>query len=81
MSRTHAVSIGRMEFMMAQDKDEARAAGFKRGLDGKGSAAGITEGWQDDKHSGPARTEGYIEGKKTRARTQAEAEKKEKARK
>jgi len=62
-----------MEFMMAQDKDEARAAGFKRGLDGKGSAAGITEGWQDDKHSGPARTEGYIEGKKKRARTEAEA--------
>ena len=60
---------------MAQDKDEARAAGFKRGLEGKGSAAGITEGWQDDKHSGPARTEGFIEGKKKRAR-QAEAAKK-----
>lgn len=61
---------------MAQDKDEARAAGFKRGLEGKGSAAGITEGWQDDKHSGPARTEGYIEGKKKRARSEAEAAKK-----
>jgi hypothetical protein len=66
---------------MAQTKDEARAAGFKRGLEGKGSAAGITEGWQDDKVSGPARTEGYIEGKKKRARSEAEAAKKEKARK
>jgi hypothetical protein len=66
---------------MAQTKDEARAAGFKRGLDGKGSAAGITEGWQDDKHSGPARTEGYIEGKKKRARTEAEAVKRAKGQK
>jgi hypothetical protein len=59
---------------MAQDKDEARAQGFKRGLDGKTSAAGITEGWKDDHGSGPARTEGFIEGKKKRARIQ-EAEK------
>ena len=59
---------------MAQDKDEARAQGFKRGLEGKTSAAGITEGWKDDRTSGPARTEGFIEGKKKRARNQ-EAEK------
>ena len=63
---------------MAQNKDEARAAGFKRGLEGKSSAAGITEGWQDDKVSGPARTEGYIEGKKKRSRSQAEAAKRAK---
>ena len=61
---------------MAQDRDEAKAAGFKRGLDGKGSAAGITQGWQDDKVSGPARTEGFIEGKKKR---QADAAKKARA--
>jgi hypothetical protein len=66
---------------MAQNKDEARAAGFKRGLEGKSSAAGITEGWQDDKVSGPARTEGYIEGKKKRSRSQAEAAKREKDKK
>jgi hypothetical protein len=57
-----------------KDKDEARAQGYQRGLDGKSSAAGITQGWTDDKGSGPARTEGFIEGKKKRARNQ-EAEK------
>ena len=58
---------------MAQDKDVVRAEGFKRGLEGKSSAAGITQGWHDDKVSGPARTEGYIEGKRKRVREQAEA--------
>ena len=67
---------------MAQDKDEARAEGFKRGVDGKTGSAGITQGWHDDKVSGPARTEGFIEGKRKRARTQAaEAAKKAKDKK
>ena len=67
---------------MAQDNDEARAAGFKRGLEGKKTAAGLTQGWHDDKVSGPIRTEGFIEGKRKRARTQAaEAATKAKARK
>jgi hypothetical protein len=67
---------------MAQDNDEARAAGFKRGLDGKKTAAGLTQGWHDDKVSGPIRTEGFIEGKRKRARNQAaEAAKKAKDKK
>ena len=67
---------------MAQDNDEARAAGFKRGLEGKKTAAGLTQGWHDDKVSGPVRTEGFIEGKRKRARTPAaEAATKAKAKK
>ena len=57
---------------MAKDKDEARAEGFKRGLKGKGDAAGITEGWTDDKAAGTARTQGYVEGKRKRSRIEAE---------
>jgi hypothetical protein len=64
---------------MAKNKDDARAEGFERGLAGKGSAAGITQGWTDDKDSGPARTEGYAKGK--RKRSQIEAAKKVKAKK
>ena len=56
---------------MAQDKDKARAEGFKRGLDGKSGAVGITQGWQDDKVSGPARTEGFIEGRRKRQSEEA----------
>jgi hypothetical protein len=62
---------------MAKDKHEAMAEGYERGLAGKRSAAGITQGWTDDKHSGPARTEGYTKGK--RKRSQDEAAKKAKA--
>jgi hypothetical protein len=29
---------------MAKSEDDARAEGYKRGLEGKGSAAGITQG-------------------------------------
>jgi hypothetical protein len=47
---------------MAKDKDEARAEGFKRGLKGKTGAAGLTEGWNDDKVSGVARSEGWVSG-------------------
>jgi hypothetical protein len=64
---------------MAKNKDDARAEGYKRGLDGKGSAAGITQGWTDDKDSGPARAEGYVKGKRKRA--QLDAEKKVRAKK
>jgi hypothetical protein len=64
---------------MAKNKDDARAEGFARGLAGKGSAAGITQGWTDDKDSGPARADGYTKGK--RKRSQDEAAKKAKARK
>ena len=48
---------------MPKDKDEARAEGFKRGLKGKRDAAGLTEGWTDDKTSGVARSEGWVAGK------------------
>jgi hypothetical protein len=60
---------------MAKSKEEAKAEGFKRGLEGRSSAAGITQGWSDDKVSGPARNEGFVEGKRKRSRAQAEAAK------
>ena len=66
---------------MPKDKDEARAEGFKRGLAGKDNAAGLTEGWTDDKVSGVARSEGWVAGKRKRAQLAAEAAKKAKARK
>jgi hypothetical protein len=63
---------------MPKDKDEARAEGFKRGLKGKSDAAGVMEGWTDDKVSGVARSEGWVSGKRKRAQNEAEAEKKAK---
>jgi len=57
---------------MAKDKDDARAEGFKRGLEGKVGTAGITQGWSDDKAAGNARTDGYMEGKRKRSRVEAE---------
>jgi hypothetical protein len=57
---------------MAKDKDDARAEGFKRGLDGKADAAGMTQGWTDDKAAGTARNEGYVDGKRKRSRLDAE---------
>jgi hypothetical protein len=65
---------------MPKDKDEARAEGFQRGLKGKNDAAGVTEGWTDDKVSGVARSEGWVSGKRKRAQNEAEAAKKAKAR-
>jgi hypothetical protein len=59
------------ENAMAKNKDEAKAEGFKRGLDGKVDAAGITQGWTDDKTAGTARNEGYVEGKRKRSRIEA----------
>jgi hypothetical protein len=56
---------------MAKNRDEARAEGYERGLAGKGSAAGITQGWTDDKDSGPARAEGYVKGKRKRLQIEA----------
>ncbi|HWW93907.1 MAG TPA: hypothetical protein VN375_11105 [Vicinamibacteria bacterium] len=64
---------------MTKDKDEARAEGFKRGLKGKTGAAGLTEGWNDDKVSGVARSEGWVSGKRKRAQIEAEVEKKARA--
>jgi hypothetical protein len=64
---------------MAKDKDEARAEGFQRGLDGKSDAAGFTQGWKDDKDTGPARTEGWVAGKRKRAQNEAVAARKAKA--
>lgn len=66
---------------MPKDK-KARDEGFQRGLKGKKDAAGLTQGWTDDKSSGVARTEGWIAGKRKRAQNEAEAaaEKKKKAR-
>jgi len=60
---------------MAKNKDDARAEGFKRGVDGKVGNAGFTEGWTDDLASGNARTQGYMEGKRKRARNEAEKKK------
>ena len=64
---------------MAKDKDEARAEGFKRGLNGKGDAAGMTQGWNDDKASGVARSEGWVAGKRKRSQLEAETARKAKA--
>jgi len=64
---------------MPKDKDEARAEGFKRGLKGKRDAAGVTQGWTDDKASGVARSEGWVAGKRKRAQIEAAAEKKGRA--
>ena len=58
---------------------KARAAGFKRGLKGKRDAAGLMQGWTDDKASGIARTEGWVAGKRKRAQIEAEAGRKAKA--
>lgn len=63
---------------MAKDKDDARAEGFKRGLAGKADAAGMTQGWTDDKAAGTARSEGYVEGKRKRSRNAAEKRAKDK---
>jgi hypothetical protein len=60
---------------MAKNKDEARAEGFKRGLDGKDGTAGITQGWTDDQASGNARSQGYMEGKRQRSRNEVEKKK------
>jgi hypothetical protein len=57
---------------MAKNKDDARAEGLKRGLEGKADAAGITQGWTDDKAAGTARTQGWVEGKRERSRAAAE---------
>ena len=66
---------------MAKDKDEARAEGFKRGLKGKRDAAGVTQGWTDDKASGIARSEGWVAGKRKRSQVEAEAAKKTRGKK
>jgi hypothetical protein len=60
---------------------KARDEGFKRGLKGKSDAAGLTQGWTDDKASGIARTEGWIAGKRKRTQIEAEAVKKAKGKK
>ena len=54
--------------------EKAREQGFARGLKGKGDAAGLTEGWTDDKESGVARSEGWVAGKRKRSQNQAVAE-------
>jgi hypothetical protein len=66
---------------MPKDKDEARAEGFKRGLEGKRDAAGLTEGWTDDKTSGVARSEGWVAGKRKRSQIAAETARKAKGKK
>jgi hypothetical protein len=57
---------------MAKNKDDAKAEGFKRGLEGKVGTTGMLQGWTDDKAAGTARTEGYAAGKKKRRRNAAE---------
>jgi hypothetical protein len=63
---------------MAKNKDEAKAEGFKRGLEGKVGTAGLTEGWADDEAAGNARTQGYMEGKRKRSRIATEKRKSDK---
>jgi hypothetical protein len=53
-------------------KDDARAEGFKRGLKGKRDAAGMTQGWTDDKDASVARSEGWVAGKRKRSQLEAE---------
>ena len=65
---------------MAKNKEDARAEGFKRGLDGKAGTAGMMQGWTDDRSAGEARTQGYVEGQRKRARLRA-AEKTARAKK
>ncbi len=52
---------------MAKNKDEAKAEGFERGLEGKTGTSGMTQGWTDDKAAGEARTQGYLLGKRKRS--------------
>jgi hypothetical protein len=56
---------------MPKDKEKARAQGFKRGLKGKGDAAGMTQGWTDDKAASVARSEGWVSGKKKKSQNDA----------
>lgn len=56
---------------MAKNKDDARAEGFKRGLKGKRDAAGMTQGWSDDKDASLARNEGWVSGKRKRSQLEA----------
>jgi hypothetical protein len=58
---------------------KARAEGFARGLKGKRDAAGVLQGWTDDKASGVARTEGWVSGKRKRSQLEAEVEAQKKA--
>jgi hypothetical protein len=51
---------------------KARAQGFKRGLKGKRDAAGLMQGWTDDKASGIARSEGWVAGKRKRSQIEGE---------
>ncbi len=57
---------------MAKNKDEAKTEGFKRGLGGKSDSSGLDQGWFDDKAASNARKEGFEEGRRERARIDAE---------
>ena len=57
---------------------KARDQGFARGLKGKKDAAGVMQGWTDDKAAGTARTKGYMEGKRKRSRNTSEKEARDK---
>jgi hypothetical protein len=59
-------------FSMPKTK-KAREEGFKRGLAGKTDASGVFQGWTDDKASGIARNEGWVAGKRKKAKDEAEA--------
>ena len=58
--------------MVAKNKDEAKAEGFKRGLAGKKGTAGLTQGWSDDKVANNARSQGYMEGKRKRSQKESD---------
>jgi hypothetical protein len=57
---------------MAKNKDAAKSEGHDRGLNKKPGSSGITQGWNDDKAARDARREGFEQGKRERARIDAE---------
>ena len=68
---------------MADAEGQGRSQG--RGLQarprGERDAAGLTQGWTDDKASGVARSEGWVAGKRKRSQIETEAARKTRAKK
>jgi hypothetical protein len=51
---------------MPKNNKKAHAQGFARGLKGKNDAAGMIQGWSDDKDASLARNEGFAQGNRQR---------------
>lgn len=54
------------------NKDQAETAGYRRGLKGKLGAAGVLEGWGDDRRASQARIRGFERGQRDAARIEAQ---------